>query len=215
MYADSGTRVGVVPLRGRLMHWHPFTCVPRVYTGLSTRRVLVSEVHRGKCFEEVRRPGEAQLDRYADVVFRSSSVCSIATGSRSVILTGELPTACGRDGSVWKRDDLNLIEPRAAADVEPAEFRPSITICPRHGEVVRWKVTLGLVERPDLGPPPRQRDRPGLLEQAAEELRRCVVEEDNRPSTSISTAASEMSDTRLRARISSSGCSAACAIGRS
>jgi predicted unusual protein kinase regulating ubiquinone biosynthesis (AarF/ABC1/UbiB family) len=54
----------------RLMRGHPFMQVPRVYTDLSTRRVLVSEYVEGERFEEVRRAGEQQRDRYAEIVFR-------------------------------------------------------------------------------------------------------------------------------------------------
>jgi predicted unusual protein kinase regulating ubiquinone biosynthesis (AarF/ABC1/UbiB family) len=55
---------------GRLMRGHPFMCVPRVYTDLSTRRVLVSEYIDGARFEEVRTGDEAQRDRYGEIVFR-------------------------------------------------------------------------------------------------------------------------------------------------
>jgi predicted unusual protein kinase regulating ubiquinone biosynthesis (AarF/ABC1/UbiB family) len=54
----------------RLTRGHPFICVPRVYTGLSTRRVLVSEYIEGERFEAVRRADEAQRDRYGEIVFR-------------------------------------------------------------------------------------------------------------------------------------------------
>jgi predicted unusual protein kinase regulating ubiquinone biosynthesis (AarF/ABC1/UbiB family) len=54
----------------RLMRRHPFLCVPRVRTDLSTRRVLVSEYIEGERFEAVRRGGEAQRDRYGEIVFR-------------------------------------------------------------------------------------------------------------------------------------------------
>ena len=54
----------------RLMRGHPFMCVPRVYTDLSTRRVLVSEYIDGARFEEVRGAGEAERDRYGEIVFR-------------------------------------------------------------------------------------------------------------------------------------------------
>jgi predicted unusual protein kinase regulating ubiquinone biosynthesis (AarF/ABC1/UbiB family) len=54
----------------RLMRGHPFLCVPRVRTDLSTRRVLVSEYIEGERFEAVRRGGEAQRDRYGEIVFR-------------------------------------------------------------------------------------------------------------------------------------------------
>jgi predicted unusual protein kinase regulating ubiquinone biosynthesis (AarF/ABC1/UbiB family) len=54
----------------RLMRGHPFIYVPRVYTGLSTRRVLVSEYVEGERFEVVRRAAEAERDRYGEIVFR-------------------------------------------------------------------------------------------------------------------------------------------------
>jgi tRNA A-37 threonylcarbamoyl transferase component Bud32 len=54
----------------RLMRGHPFIYVPRVYTDLSTRRVLVSEYVEGERFETVRRADEAQRDRYGEIVFR-------------------------------------------------------------------------------------------------------------------------------------------------
>jgi predicted unusual protein kinase regulating ubiquinone biosynthesis (AarF/ABC1/UbiB family) len=54
----------------RLMRGHPFMCVPRVYTDLSTRRVLVSQYVEGARFEEVRGADEAQRDRYGEIVFR-------------------------------------------------------------------------------------------------------------------------------------------------
>src|SRR5207342_491857 len=55
---------------GRLLRGHPFVRVPRVDTGLSTRRVLVSEYVEGERFEAVRRADEVQRDRYAETVFR-------------------------------------------------------------------------------------------------------------------------------------------------
>jgi predicted unusual protein kinase regulating ubiquinone biosynthesis (AarF/ABC1/UbiB family) len=54
----------------RLMRGHPFIHVPRVYTDLSSRRVLVSEYAEGERFEAVRRAGEAARDRYGEIVFR-------------------------------------------------------------------------------------------------------------------------------------------------
>ena len=54
----------------RLMRGHPFVRVPRVYTALSTRRVLVSEYVDGQRFEVVRRAGEPERDRYGEIVFR-------------------------------------------------------------------------------------------------------------------------------------------------
>src|ERR1019366_1655206 len=44
--------------------------VPRVHTDLSSGRVLVSEYIEGDRFEAVRRAGEAQRDRYGEIVFR-------------------------------------------------------------------------------------------------------------------------------------------------
>jgi predicted unusual protein kinase regulating ubiquinone biosynthesis (AarF/ABC1/UbiB family) len=55
---------------GRLMRGHPFVSVPRVYTELSTRRVLVSEYVEGEGFEAVRRADQSERDRYAEIVFR-------------------------------------------------------------------------------------------------------------------------------------------------
>jgi predicted unusual protein kinase regulating ubiquinone biosynthesis (AarF/ABC1/UbiB family) len=54
----------------RLMRGHPFISVPRVYTGLSTRRVLVSEYIEGERFQVVRQSAEAERDRYGEIVFR-------------------------------------------------------------------------------------------------------------------------------------------------
>jgi predicted unusual protein kinase regulating ubiquinone biosynthesis (AarF/ABC1/UbiB family) len=54
----------------RMTRGHPFLRVPRVYTDLSTRRVLISEYVEGERFEAVRRAGEAQRDRYGEIVFR-------------------------------------------------------------------------------------------------------------------------------------------------
>ena len=54
----------------RLMRGHPLVRVPRVFTDLSTRRVLVSEYIEGQRFEAVRRGEEAERDRYGEIVFR-------------------------------------------------------------------------------------------------------------------------------------------------
>ncbi len=54
----------------RLTRGHPFISVPRVHTEISTRRVLVSEYIEGERFEDVRRAGEPERDRYAEIVFR-------------------------------------------------------------------------------------------------------------------------------------------------
>jgi predicted unusual protein kinase regulating ubiquinone biosynthesis (AarF/ABC1/UbiB family) len=55
---------------GRLMRGHPFISVPRVYTDLSTSRVLVSTYVDGQGFEAVRRADETVRDRYGEIVFR-------------------------------------------------------------------------------------------------------------------------------------------------
>jgi predicted unusual protein kinase regulating ubiquinone biosynthesis (AarF/ABC1/UbiB family) len=54
----------------RRFRGHPFIAVPKVYTELSTRRVLVSAYVEGERFETVRRADEATRDRYAEIVFR-------------------------------------------------------------------------------------------------------------------------------------------------
>ena len=54
----------------RLMRGHPYISIPRVYTELSTRRVLVSEYVEGEGFEAVRRAAAEQRDRYGEIVFR-------------------------------------------------------------------------------------------------------------------------------------------------
>ena len=55
---------------GRFWRGHPFVVVPRVDTGLSRRRVLVSEWVDGIDFAEVAtRPAEVR-DRYAEIVYR-------------------------------------------------------------------------------------------------------------------------------------------------
>jgi predicted unusual protein kinase regulating ubiquinone biosynthesis (AarF/ABC1/UbiB family) len=54
----------------RLMRGHPFISVPRVFTELSSRRLLVSEYVEGERFEAVRQADEAQRDRYGEIVFR-------------------------------------------------------------------------------------------------------------------------------------------------
>lgn len=54
----------------RLHRGHPFISVPAVNTGLSTRRVLVSEYIEGERFGAVRRLDEPRRDRYGEIVFR-------------------------------------------------------------------------------------------------------------------------------------------------
>src|SRR3954447_16440082 len=49
---------------------HPFVYVPAVDTGLSRRRVLVTEYLEGKRFEQVKRLDDAERDRFGEIVFR-------------------------------------------------------------------------------------------------------------------------------------------------
>ena len=54
----------------RLLRGHPHVRVPHVHTGLSTRRVLVTEYVEGLRVDEIKRLGEAERDRIAEVAFR-------------------------------------------------------------------------------------------------------------------------------------------------
>jgi len=49
---------------------HPLVHVPAVDTRLSSRRVLVTELLVGRRFEEVKRLGARDRDRFAEIVFR-------------------------------------------------------------------------------------------------------------------------------------------------
>jgi predicted unusual protein kinase regulating ubiquinone biosynthesis (AarF/ABC1/UbiB family) len=49
---------------------HPFAFVPPVDTSLSSRRVLVTELIEGDRFEAVKELGNAERDRFAEIVFR-------------------------------------------------------------------------------------------------------------------------------------------------
>ena len=49
---------------------HPFAYVPEVFTELSSRRVLVTELISGARFEEVKQRDEATRDRFGEIVFR-------------------------------------------------------------------------------------------------------------------------------------------------
>ena len=49
---------------------HPFVHVPAVHSELSSRRVLVTELLEGRRFEEVKRLGAAERDRFGEIVFR-------------------------------------------------------------------------------------------------------------------------------------------------
>jgi predicted unusual protein kinase regulating ubiquinone biosynthesis (AarF/ABC1/UbiB family) len=54
----------------RAYRGHPFAVIPRVHTGLSARRVLVSDYLDGRRFEEVKQMDEATRDRFGEAVFR-------------------------------------------------------------------------------------------------------------------------------------------------
>jgi predicted unusual protein kinase regulating ubiquinone biosynthesis (AarF/ABC1/UbiB family) len=54
----------------RAWRGHPFVYVPPVDTRLSSRRVLVTELLEGRRFEAVKRLGEAERDRFGEIVFR-------------------------------------------------------------------------------------------------------------------------------------------------
>jgi predicted unusual protein kinase regulating ubiquinone biosynthesis (AarF/ABC1/UbiB family) len=49
---------------------HPFIKVPKVYTELSGRRVLVSEFVEGDGFETIKKMSEEDRDRFGEIVFR-------------------------------------------------------------------------------------------------------------------------------------------------
>lgn len=51
---------------------HPFIYVPDVFTRLSRRRVLVTELVEGIGFEEVRELDQDQRDRFGEILFRGS-----------------------------------------------------------------------------------------------------------------------------------------------
>jgi predicted unusual protein kinase regulating ubiquinone biosynthesis (AarF/ABC1/UbiB family) len=55
---------------GRLLRGHPHVRLPHVHTDLSTRRVLVSEHVEGLRSDDVRRLGDDERDRVAEVAFR-------------------------------------------------------------------------------------------------------------------------------------------------
>ena len=54
----------------RAWRGHPFVHVPAVDTRLSSRRVLVTELLEGRRFEAVKALGEAERDRFGEIVFR-------------------------------------------------------------------------------------------------------------------------------------------------
>lgn len=55
---------------GRVFRGHPHVVVPAVDTTLSTRRVLVTEFVEGAPFGEVKASGEAERDRFGEILYR-------------------------------------------------------------------------------------------------------------------------------------------------
>ena len=54
----------------RAFRGHPFVRIPAVNTGLSTRRVLVSEFVDGVGFDVIKQLDEPERDRFAEIAFR-------------------------------------------------------------------------------------------------------------------------------------------------
>ena len=54
----------------RIFRGHPFIVVPDVVTGLSQEKVIVSELVRGRGFEELKALGQDERDRIGEIVFR-------------------------------------------------------------------------------------------------------------------------------------------------
>lgn len=54
----------------RAFRGHPFVVVPKVDTGMSTRRVLVSEFVDGVGFADVAARDDAERDRYGEILYR-------------------------------------------------------------------------------------------------------------------------------------------------
>ena len=54
----------------RRFRGHPHVRLPRVYTELSTRRVLVTEYVEGLVADEIKRLGDAERDRIGEIAFR-------------------------------------------------------------------------------------------------------------------------------------------------
>ena len=54
----------------RVWRDHPHVLIPRVDTELSTRRILVTELHEGMRFDDLKNADEAKRDRVAEIVHR-------------------------------------------------------------------------------------------------------------------------------------------------
>jgi len=55
---------------GRIFAGHPFVYIPAVVTSLSRERVLVTELVRGRRFEELKDLPQAERDRIGEMIFR-------------------------------------------------------------------------------------------------------------------------------------------------
>src|SRR5918994_85031 len=92
-------------------------------------------------------------------------------------------------------------------DVEPPVGGPALAHGDGHRQLVVGHGASVLVEGTVLGAPLLTREAAGLLEAAADHLRGGLVEEGDVALRVDQKAARERIETRLRARISSSGCS--------
>ena len=54
----------------RLLKNHPFLMVPKVYTNLSSRRLLVTQLIHGQSFTELQQENDAIRDRAGEQIFR-------------------------------------------------------------------------------------------------------------------------------------------------
>jgi predicted unusual protein kinase regulating ubiquinone biosynthesis (AarF/ABC1/UbiB family) len=68
---------------GRIFKGHPFIVIPAVLTSLSRQKVMVSEYVEGVGFEELKRSGQAERDRVAEILFRFYFGCLYRHGQFS------------------------------------------------------------------------------------------------------------------------------------
>jgi predicted unusual protein kinase regulating ubiquinone biosynthesis (AarF/ABC1/UbiB family) len=69
----------------RMLRGHPHVRVPHVHTGLSTRRVLVTEYVEGLRRDEIERLDEPERDRIAEIAFR----CYLDLALRAGVVAGD------------------------------------------------------------------------------------------------------------------------------
>src|SRR3954462_15206413 len=113
---------------------HPFIRVPAVDTALSSRRVLVSELVRGRGFEEVKRLDDAARAGFGETVVRfffgllaRESLCAGDPHPGNYLL--------GEDGAVWFLD-FGLVR-RVPAAVLEHEKALAAAVAARDREAVR------------------------------------------------------------------------------